>query len=65
MVHYDKRLSLSDLAGADIVLTTYGVVVAEHGGAQEHTPKPETRNSKTKTRNPKPETRSSVGVRGE
>ena len=40
MVHYDKRLSLSDLAGADIVLTTYGVVVAEHGGAQESNSEP-------------------------
>jgi len=51
MVHYDKRLSLSDLAGADIVLTTYGVVVAEHGGAQ--------------ARHTKPEARSPVGFSGE
>ena len=48
---YDKRVSLSDLAGADIVLTTYGVVVAEHGGAQ--------------ARHTKPEARSPLGVSGE
>ena len=30
LVHYDRRMQSQDLARAELVLSTYGVVVAEH-----------------------------------